>query len=204
MEKRVIVFDLDGTLVDSKNLYIDTIHGSLIEHYSIYPKSHISRALGPRLEITLRNIGRFQPDVLNELKNKINKEVARKAKHVKLCPYARETLKRLKKKGYIIVLLTNSAEKFAINALRTHKILKYFSKLFYAENFSSKEDAIRAIAGKYKVPAKEITYVADKKSDVRIAKNVGCKIVIVLACSWDKKLLRKEKHAIRNLKELKI
>jgi len=203
-QRFVVVFDLDGTLVDSKQLYIDTIHSYLIEHYFIFPKSHVSKALGPKLEITLRNISRFSQDVLDELKKKINKEVAHKASHLKLCPYAKSELKKLNEKGCIIILLTNSAASFAVNALKTHKVLRYFNKLFYAENFSSKEDAIKAIAKKYKTKVSDITYVADKKSDVKIARNVGCKIVIVLACSWDKSKFRGERYIVKSLKDLVI
>ena len=199
--KKVIVFDLDGTLIDSKKIYVDTIHSSLIEHYFTFPKSHVSKALGPKLEITLRNIGRFQPDTLQLLKNRINMEVASNASKVRLCPYVSETLKKLKK-NHILVLLTNSAGGFAKNVLRAHKIRKYFDKLFYAENFSSKEDAIRAIAKKYNTKASEINYVADRKNDVKIAKNVGCKIIIVLTCSWDKRRFRGERYTIHSMKQL--
>jgi phosphoglycolate phosphatase-like HAD superfamily hydrolase len=218
--KRVVVFDLDGTLIDSKKLYTDTIHHSLLEHYFNvrnahisehpknaehffgFPKSRVSRALGPKLEITLRNIGRFQPEILQELKNSINKDVAHEAAYVKLCPYAKGALKKLKKRKYTLILLTNSAGEFSTNVLKAHKIRKYFSKLFYAESFSSKEDAIRAIAKKYKVQVSEIIYIADKKADVKIARNAGCRIIITLACSWDKKLFNREKYTISSLKQL--
>jgi len=203
MEK-VIVFDLDGTLVDSKKLYTESIHHSLLEHYFTFPKSHVSRALGPKLEITLRNIGKFQPETLRELKDSINKEVSHSTSHLKLCPGAKEALKKLKKKNYTIALMTNSAREFAVNALRTHKIRKYFTRLFYAENFSSKEDALRAIARKYNARISDVVYVADKKADVKIARNAGCRIIVPLACSWDKRLFKGEKYTIRSLKKLEV
>jgi HAD superfamily hydrolase (TIGR01549 family) len=202
--KKVAVFDLDGTLIDSKKLYIDTIHHSLLEHYFIYPKSHISRALGPKVEITLKRINKFSPKILKKLKDRINNDISKKASRIKLAPYAKEALQRLKSKNYAVILLTNSAGKFANAILKRNKILKYFSRLYYSEKFSSKENAIKAIAKKYKTKVKNITYVADKMSDVKIARKAGCRIVIVLAKSWDKKKVKGKRYAIKSLRQLKL
>jgi len=159
--------------------------------------------LGTKLEATLKRINHFSPDLLQKLKKNINSDIAKKAKSLKLCPYAKETLEKLHEKNKII-LLTNSAGRFAKQVLKHNKILKYFDKLFYAENFSSKEDAIKSIAKKYKSKVSDITYVADKKTDVKIAKNVSCKIIIVLACSWDKSKLKGKKYTVKSLKDIKI
>ena len=201
-EAKVIIFDFDGTLVDSKKLYIETIHKNLLEHFFIYPKSHISKALGPKLEITLNNIQKFSPKIIKRLKIKINADIKIRAKSLKLTPYSKETLQNLNKKGYNLILLTNSAGKFLKTVLKNQHIQGYFKKLFYAENFPNKETAIKRIAKRYKVKVKDITYVADKLSDVQIARNVGCKIVIVLAKSWDKNQLKGKSYSISSLKQL--
>jgi phosphoglycolate phosphatase-like HAD superfamily hydrolase len=127
---KILVFDFDGTIADSKKLYISMIYSSLLEHSLIYPKSHITRALGPKLEATLKRINHFSPDLLQKLKKNINSDIAKKAKSLKLCPYAKETLEKLHEKNKII-LLTNSAGRFAKQVLKHNKILKYFDKLFY-------------------------------------------------------------------------
>ena len=199
--KKILVFDFDGTIADSKRLYINMIYSSLLEHSLIYPKSHITRALGPKLEITLNNINKFSPKLLQKLKKKINSDITKKAKSLKLCPYANETLKRLHENNKIF-LLTNSSGKFVRQVLRYNKILRYFSRLYYAENFSSKEQAIKSIAGKYKTKIKDVIYIADKVSDVKIARNVGCRIIISLACSWDKNKLKGKNYTISSLNQL--
>jgi phosphoglycolate phosphatase len=218
--RKIIIFDFDGTIADSKKLYIDTIHHSLLEHSFLvrnqqisehpknakhffgYPKSRVTKALGPKLEMTLKNLDKFSPELMKKLKMQINSDITKKAKSLKMCPYARETLKKLKQKGWKIMLLTNSAGKFISAFLKHHKVEKYFDRLFYAENFSSKESAIRQITRQYKVKVSDVIYVADKLSDVKIAKNVGCRIIVPSACSWDKKKFRHEKYVISNLSQL--
>ncbi|UZE93931.1 MAG: HAD-IA family hydrolase [Candidatus Pacearchaeota archaeon] len=205
MKTKLIIFDLDGTLVDSKKLYIETIHGSLLKNYLIFPKSHIAKSLGPKVEFTLKNIAKFDPKIVDKLKKEINEWIVKETKKLKLCPYVKQTLKRLKKEKVKIVLLTNSARKYTTLFLKRNKLDKFFNRIFCAENFKTKKEAIRYIAKKYKVKKKEIIYVADKKSDVKTARKVGCKIIIVLACSWDKAIFkkRKQKFIIKDLTCLK-
>ena len=82
--------------------------------------------------------------------------------------------------------------------------MKYFDKFFYAENFSDKPSKIKELAKKYKINVKNIIYVADRTKDVKIARKAGCKIIIVLACSWDKNEFHGEKYTIKSLKDIRI
>jgi len=197
----ILVFDFDGTIADSKSLYVSTIQKSLSKHSFVYPKSRIIKALGPKLEITLKNIHDFDEKTLSILKRDINSSITKKAKSLKLCPYAKKELGELKKK-YRIIILTNSAKKFILAFLKHNKMTKYFDKLFCGENFIDKEEALREITKKYKTKISDVVYIADKISDVKIAKKAGCRIIIVLACSWDKKRFRKEKYAVSSMKQL--
>jgi len=197
--KNILVFDFDGTLADSKKLYIDIIYLFLLKHNYKLSKEKVSKGLGPRLDITLGNLGVSKKDV-GILTKEINSAITKKALSLKLGPYVRETLKELSKNNTII-LMTNSAKPFILRILKKHALLKYFSELLCAK-FRKKEEGFYYIFKKYKTISKNVIYIADKVEDVKIAKRVKCQIIIVFARSWDKKLFKKEKYIIKNLKEL--
>lgn len=202
---KIIVFDLDGTIVDSKKLYINTIHHNLVMNYFIFTKGHVARALGPKLEDTLQKLRRFDPKTLKRLKKDINEYVARESSKLKLCPKVKEVLKYLRSRKFKIVLLTNSARKYTLLLLKKNNLLRFFDKVIAAENFNKKSEVIKKIARKYKVKTNEIVYIADKIKDIKIAKQAHCRIIITLACSWDKTKFRNKKanYIIKNLGELK-
>jgi len=199
MKKRILVFDFDGTIADSKKLYVGIIHDSLLKASHIYPRSHIIKALGPKLEGTLLNIRRFDRKTLKKLSKEINDFVTSKAESLKVCPHVKKELKKLKKSGdYRMILLTNSVRGFAIAFLRKNKMMDDFDMILGSEDFKTKEDALRKIAMKFKARPEEIVYVGDKTTDYKISRHVGTKIVIPYACSWDKsKILRKKYSKVR-------
>ncbi len=202
---KLIIFDLDGTLVDSNKLYIDTIHHNLVMNYFMFTKGHVARALGPKLEETLRNLGKFDSKTLKKLKKEINEHVAKETSKLKLCPKVREALTYLKNKKFKIILLTNSSRKYTLLLLKKNNLLKFFDKIIAAENFDKKSEAIKQTARKYNIKLKEVIYIADKIKDIKIGKQAHCRIIITLGCSWDKSKFRnkKAKYIIKNLGELK-
>jgi len=197
--KNILVFDFDGTLADSKKLYIDIIYLFLLRHNYKLSKEKVSRGLGPRLDITLENLGVSRKDV-GTLTKEINYAITKKALSLKLCPYVRGSLNKLSK-NHTIILMTNSAKPFILRILKKHALLKYFSELLCAR-FRKKEQGFYYIFKKYKTIPKNVTYIADKAEDVKIARKVKCQIIIVLAKSWDKNLFKKEKYVIKDMKEL--
>jgi len=199
MKKKVLVFDFDGTLADTKSLYLAVIYNSLLKHSYHINKKRIDEKLGPVLKVLLIDLGVKKKDII-PIAKEVNKVVTKKASSIKLCPYAEQTIKELSKKCNLI-LITNSVEPFISKILKKYGLLEYFSEL-YCARFKIKDEGFKEVFKKYKVKAKDVVYVADTIEDVAIARRVGCKLVIPLARSWHKEKLKKSKFAVKSLKEL--
>ena len=192
---KLIVFDLDGTLVDSKGLYVNTIQEVLKVHSMNFKKYDISKAMGPKTRQTLLNLTNIEPNLLDQLRNEINPRVEMYAASLKLCPYVQEVLRDIKKnKKQKILIMTNSTRKYIFTALNKKGIWGLFDEVFGAEDFLNKETGFHTIFKNYHVKPDETLYVGDRRSDFDIAKSVGCQILLVKARSWDKTKISTDKQ----------
>jgi len=200
---KVVVFDMDGVLANSKKAYVDTIQEVLSKHGLFFTKKYISDSLGLRLSNTLRNIKRFPPKLFKGLREEVHDAVFFKAKRLKQCPNVKEILEYLKKDGKNLVLLTNSRRSYALSFLDKHKLKKYFSLVVGGDQFDNKKNALKKIFIKYKINPKEAVYVGDREGDWKTAKKVGCGSVLVYHCSWEKDKINKKGYKESRINDLR-
>lgn len=196
MEK-LFIFDFDGVIVDSKNLWVSAVHRETKKLGYKFHKKYISERMGPKLKITLGRLG-IEPS--KSMIDGIHDDVFKNLGKVHMCRDI-GVIKDIRKNAKTAIL-TNSPGYFIKKELGIRK--DYFDKIMCAEDFDTKENAIKMMMKKFKAGKKETVYVGDMRLDRKIAKNVGCKSIIVLAHSWDKEFWKKGKHnsVINNLKEI--
>jgi len=184
MKKRfVLIFDFDGTIANTKDLYYKTIFDE-IKSFG-YTKNQIEEAIefGLNLRRTLRKLG-FGWLISWFVKNKIMKKVLSEAEKIKKCKDVDE-IKKIDKKIKKI-LITNSLKQFAVPILKHLKLKKYFPEIYGAEDFEDKAEFIKSYLIKNKINRKNCYYIGDRVADVEVAKKGGCKSIIVSnRCSWD-------------------
>lgn len=197
---KILIFDLDGTLADSKELFVGAIHFYFNKYNYKFTKKRIKKILGPSLQFLFKQL-KIKKNA-EKIEKEINKYITKQAKKVKLCDHA-NSIKKLSKK-YKLFIVTHSARCFVEKFLKNNNLKKYFSEIFCGEDFVGKDKEFNKIFKKYKVRPKNAVYIADKISDVKIARAVGCKIIIVLSCSWDKKYFsrHKKKFVVKDLKAI--
>jgi len=184
-------------------MYIYIICKAINERGYGFSRSHVEKNLGPKLGITLRDLKVKEKDI-NPIRNEVHAYILTKVNSLKPCPYTAQALGKLKKQKVKIVLLTNSIRRFVLAFLKKNKLAKYFDVLFCAEDFTEKTDAFKKIFKKFKTKPSEVLYAADKIYDVKIARQVKCKIAISLARSWDKNKFGKESYVMRDLREISV
>lgn len=178
---KLIIFDLDGTVVDSKKAYYSTMRKELGRFG--YSDKDIGKAidLGLSLRKTLGHLG-LNFLVKWYLHYKIMRDVKRYIKNIKKC----KNISAIKKISGKKILVTNSVDEFAQKVLKHLNIRKYFEEVYGADDFSDKAEFIKNYLKKNKISSKECYYIGDRVVDVRVARECRCYSVIVDGkCAWD-------------------
>lgn len=204
MTIKIIVFDFDGTLADTKKTWVSSIKQALDKHRLFFDIATIEKNLGPKLSITFQNLGVSDPH--NKISQEVHEQIMKKINKVKPCPYIKETLKYFKKTKKIkVVLLTNTIRRITIALLKKIRILNFFDEVYCADDFDTKDQMLVSLARKNNVKVKDIAYIGDKVYDISIGKKAKCIYYIVLECAFDKPILkkRKEKFIVKEIRQLK-
>lgn len=200
---KLLIFDFDGTIARSKSLYLDTIYRTLKNNGYNASRKIIKSLLGFRLEFLLQRIGVNGNNKLNLLKKEVNKIVIKKSANLIACPYFKALYPILARNK--CVLVTNSIVEYVMPFLRKHKLK--FLEISGAEQFTSKQDAFKKLFKKFKIKGNEAIYIADRAQDADIAKEAGCKSIIISnRCSWSSYAEIKRKkpdYIIRDLGRIK-
>lgn len=175
-----IIFDMDGTLIDSNDLVIK-IYESLVEKYpSIKDLNEI-----PKPEL----LAKGYPEILEILYGTIRLDLIPiiydiheylSLNYIKAYPKTIETLKYLKNNNFKIFLVTSELRHITINELRDLNILNYFDEIVAFEDVTNPKpnpEGINKIITKYNLNTNETIFVGDSISDAKAAKLANIKSI---------------------------
>jgi phosphoglycolate phosphatase-like HAD superfamily hydrolase len=180
---KVVIFDFDGTVVDSKAAY----YNSIIEHLLPFGfgRKKITEAINLGLSLW-STLGEFIPSILYRwwIKRKIMKDVLKEASTIRKC----HDSGHIKDIHIRKILVSNSLSEFVIPVLKHFKMTKVFDEIYCADNFDNKTEFITNYLKTKRIKPKECFYVGDRASDVALARKVKCNSIIVYGkCSWNSK-----------------
>lgn len=184
MEK-LIIFDLDGTLINSiEDLHISVNYSLKKNNYPLVTLEHTRKSIGNGVAMLMKrslpsNIS--EKDYKKALNDFEDYYQIHKLDHTKPYDNMLKTLKILKEKGFLLAVSTNKIEDAA------KKIIdKYFKNIFITvcgdNNIRKKKpapDSIIEIKRRINSDLKEIYYVGDSEVDYLTAVNSNCTPIIV-------------------------
>ncbi len=170
LENEFIVFDLDGTLVDSLDFHAKIFQEVLKKHGFKVKLSDIKALIGlTGVEIVKRLTGLKESEAKKIYEEKIKLTIER-ANEVRVFPGVRILLEKLKKAGFKLGIATSASRKTAEAILKAKGLLSLFDKIVGAEDVEEPKPSRKVLEkfGKVRV------FVGDSEIDKKTAENYGC------------------------------
>jgi len=172
---QALLFDLDGTLLDSRDAVIDAVAYTAQR----YAPGHFSRQdllarFGESFDDFLAAVAEVagMPDKKEVLASYFAYVREHHEQHVKLFPYVREGLEKLQAAGYELAIVTNKQREFALAGLELAGIAQRFAAIVTVDDVSqgkpSAEPVEKALAELGKRP-EQAMMIGDSRYDVLAA-----------------------------------
>jgi len=195
---KAILFDLDGTLVDSKRAYSKALKTALLEMgRQDTPKLSLAIEIPRRLEQNLSIEDMIQGvDVETFLKHYLKAYYEATVEETSLIPGIREALEEISKRFRIGLITMRYVPKESVTEeLARFDLIGYFECIITASDTHNPKPAPEALvkcAKQLNVNVEQCAVVGDSVADVRAGKNAGTKTVAVLSGIFSRKDLQKE------------
>lgn len=181
MKYKYILFDLDGTLIDTNKLIIDSFKHTYKTHLNRdVEEKEILKYFGEPLITTLRRYSSENADELYDTYINYNESIHDNS--VSLCCNIKECLEQLKEMGCIMAVVTSKRAIMAHRGLELFDIMKYFSvviSLDDTEEHKPHPAPILKALEKLGAEPEDAIMIGDSIFDIQCAHNAGVKAVQV-------------------------
>jgi phosphoglycolate phosphatase len=177
-EVRALIFDLDGTLIDSKldlalavNAALAEIGRAELPHETIF--SYVGQG-APNLIARALGDGATEEDCLRGLEFFIKYYSVHKLDHTSVYPGVRETLNTLK--GMPMAILTNKPVGASRGIVEGLGLTGYFQFIYGGNSFERKKPdpmGVENIMREFGATPAQVMFVGDSEIDVLTARNAG-------------------------------
>lgn len=172
-----ILFDLDGTLIDTNELIITTYLHTLEKYYpGKYSREDVLPFMGPTLHDAFSTV---DPDKVEEMVAEYRTfNIANHDMLVSEFPGVLETIKKLNKKGYKLGVVTTKRHDVAMKGLRLMGLDEFFKVVIAMDHVTKvkpdPEPIFKALDPLGAAP-EEALMVGDNYHDILAGKNAGTK-----------------------------
>lgn len=209
MYVKTVIFDLDGTLVDSNEAHaISWVQAYKLVGYGEVSVETVLRYIGIRGDlITEKVLGREALKDYKRIrfyKDKVFLKLLREG-YVTLFPEVYNVLKVLKSYGVKLCVATSTSIPLLITMLEYFNIMKYFDVLVAGEEVRRSKpepDLYLEALKRAETDGKEALIVGDSEYDVIPAKAVGATTVLVMRDNQKKELSVNPDYVVKDLIDL--
>jgi phosphoglycolate phosphatase len=179
MTIRVVVFDFDGTIADTHDTFVEIIN-RLAKNFGYQPVNaeELERLknLSSQEIIKQSQVSPIQiPFLLHRVKRELNKQI----EHLKPFNGFHYCLSVLKKRGYILGIITSNTKENVNIFLENNQLLNLFDFIYSGTPLFGKHKIIDRLIRQNKFCADEMIYVGDETRDISAAKKSQVQVVAV-------------------------
>ena len=203
---KAFIWDLDGTLINSYDVIVESLHTSLKKLNINLTKKYINQ------KIIETSVSKFLLDLENELGMSL--DFVRKdyliieegiLDKIKLMPNAKEILEYINLNGGINLIFTHRGDSL-YTILKNNDILKYFYDIanpYMGLKRKPSGDGIKYLINKHKLDINDCYYIGDRILDMKSSKDANVKGILYIPRSSLTKSDGSEYLIINDLLELK-
>lgn len=201
---RAVLFDLDGTLIDTNELIIDSFKHTFKVLKDIEPeRDQIISWFGEPL---FKTMGKFFDDVEEAISIYREYNLNHHDERISLYNNTKEMLISLRKRGYKLGIVTSKNKGTALKGLEFLGIRDYFDAIVTSddvENHKPHREPVLKACGLLSIPPEEVIMVGDSMYDILSGRSAGSKTCGVLfSLMRDKLLESKADYYVNDLIEV--
>jgi len=195
--KKLIIYDLDGTLVDTRRDIINGVRYALGElNGPRLTDEEIKDCVGTGLHSLIRQVFRTEDDALADRGAKLYRQYYKEhmLDHSHLYTGAKEVLEFFK--GRTQAVITNKPDPFSTQILEALGIANYFIDILTGNNglpFKPDPASVFYLMGETKAKPEETVFIGDSLIDIQTARNAGVEIVCLSHGFTPEKVLEEAK-----------
>jgi HAD hydrolase, family IA, variant 3 len=189
---KLFLFDLDGTILDSLEIWND-IDLLFFKNHNLIMGEDYHIAIAPlTLEETAtytKNTYKLDIDEEQIMKEWSDLAIKEYAENVNLKKGVKEFLDYLKNKNVHLAIATSCNEEMFKPCLERYGIVSYFEHFYTSQNLKinkSNANFFKEILNEYKIEPDQILFFEDSLASMKCAKSLGFNVVAVMDKKWEK------------------